>query len=403
MYGMLRRKAEGLREEVVEFARGLVTVPSRTGHEDRVADMIEEWMRGLAWKNVFRDEYGNVVSVSPGRSASPVLLLTSHMDNVASDLGAWTVPPHEGRIIDNILYGAGAADCKGGIAAQVFACELLNRSLLPMDGTVVFAATTAEEGGSSAGLRGLLKDTLPSMEIRPDYAVLGEPTNLGLYRGHDGWARFEITVQGTSPFEVDDATRAVAKTINPRFGEQSGFPRVDGPRFRSGIGATTGRLQIDRRILASEDVEFVQEEICQRAQSAADVIGNTAVAVSIPMTRSRLYTKRTVVSRKMIHAWETDPYNPVLERSRHALAAAGCTVRPGKWHLPRRNMATAGGVLLKEFSIPVAGYGPGDETKAHAPDECVELANLVEAMYGTAVIAHSLAGVPVWGWSSDEI
>ena len=77
--------------------------------------------------------------------------------------------------------------------------------------------------------------------------------------------------------------------------------------------------------------------------------------------------------------------------------------RPGKWQLGRSGMGTAGGVLVKEFDVPTIGYGPGLEEQAHAADECVEMDKLAEAVYGTALIAHSLIGVPVFGWTCDEI
>jgi acetylornithine deacetylase len=66
-------------------------------------------------------------------------------------------------------------------------------------------------------------------------------------------------------------------------------------------------------------------------------------------------------------------------------------------------MATAGGVLTKEYSIPTIGYGPGNEDVIHAPNEFVEVDKISEAVYGTASIVHSLIGVPVFGWTSDSI
>ncbi len=66
-------------------------------------------------------------------------------------------------------------------------------------------------------------------------------------------------------------------------------------------------------------------------------------------------------------------------------------------------MGTAGNVLVREFDVQTIGYGQGLESLAHRPDEYVELAAIPKAVYGTAVIAHSLIGIPVCGWTSDEI
>jgi acetylornithine deacetylase/succinyl-diaminopimelate desuccinylase-like protein len=66
-------------------------------------------------------------------------------------------------------------------------------------------------------------------------------------------------------------------------------------------------------------------------------------------------------------------------------------------------MGTSGGVILNEFSVPTIGYGPGNEDLAHQPGEYLETEKLTEAVYGTAVMVHGLVGVPVFGWTLDEI
>ena len=63
----------------------------------------------------------------------------------------------------------------------------------------------------------------------------------------------------------------------------------------------------------------------------------------------------------------------------------------------------AGSVLVNDFKIPTIGYGPGCEAQAHERGEFVELEKMYTAIYGTAAIAHSLIGIPVCGWTADEI
>ena len=66
-------------------------------------------------------------------------------------------------------------------------------------------------------------------------------------------------------------------------------------------------------------------------------------------------------------------------------------------------MGTAGSLLVNQFKIPTIGYGPGNEDEAHQPIENVKIDSLVEAVYGTALMVHSLIGTPVFGWTMDEI
>jgi len=93
----------------------------------------------------------------------------------------------------------------------------------------------------------------------------------------------------------------------------------------------------------------------------------------------------------------------LLSRSRQALSAAGCEVRPGRWKLARLGMGTAGSLLVNEHGIPTVGYGPGHEEQAHREGESVAISKLVDCAYGTAAIAHSLVGVPVFGWIPDSL
>jgi acetylornithine deacetylase/succinyl-diaminopimelate desuccinylase-like protein len=407
MYGILRDKSEGLSAAVVEFAGKLIALPSPSLKEEKAARLVETMMVHAGYDRVHRDPVGNVVGVMRGREGSPGLLLMSHMDTMTATGGKpWAESPTSGTVHDGRLWGLGAADCKAGLAAQIFAGCLLKRSLLPLRGNLVVAATVAEENGCSIGARRLVEKTLKELEVRPDYVILGEPTDLGLYYGHDGWMELELTVEGANPFQVGDAAKAVYDDIAhgaPEDGESVEEMSLQQPRFEEVGGMRRATMQMRRRLTSPEHAVEVIRQVEHGAQLIAQSMGTVAVEVAVRQERQQLYTGQTTVVRRLTNAWATDPFNPLMERSRQALAAAGCVVRPGKWQLGRLGMGTAGSMLVNEFHLPTIGYGPGEEAQAHAPNESVAVDRVVEAMYGTAAIAHSLVGIPVFGWSSDEI
>jgi acetylornithine deacetylase/succinyl-diaminopimelate desuccinylase-like protein len=402
MYSILKNKNEGLKPHVLDFARELVATPSPSFQEERVAGLVETRMREIGYDKVCRDDAGNVVGVLFGREAAPTVLLTSHMDTA---LAAAPGPERAGWIA-----GAGASDCKGGLAAQVFAGALLKRSLLPLRGNLVVAATVAEEHGGSAGVRTLLDRTLPELGLKPAYAVLGEPTDLGLYYGHDGSMAFNILVKGPDPFQVNDAVSAIFNDLK----SYEGSPSADGmqdvqrtlvawPRFRDDDEGRSATIAMMRRLGSDESPSSVVSAINHHARLAARSGAAVAVDVMIAEEIKRLYTGQPATVSHVTNAWSTDPFHPLITRARQALAAADCADRTGRWRLGRLGMGTAGGVLTREFQVPVIGYGPGSEDMAHAADERVSEARIVEAVYGTASIVHSLVGIPVVGWTSDEI
>jgi len=407
MYKMLRQQSEILKESVVRFAQDLVRVPSVSLNERAIAALVEQQMKKVGYDKVLRDDYGNVIGILFGYDNDRSVLLNSHMDTVPlADPDSWSCNPYEGLIRDGLLYGLGATDCKGGLAAQVYAGALLKRSLLPLRGNVVVAATVAEENGRSVGVRGLMQRTLPELGIQPSYAILGEPTGLGLYYGHDGWLEIEVRVEGTNPFQVEDAAGAIIGELHAANGTalRPEELTVRRPRFVDDNGFRRATIEMNRRLRSDEEVGSVLSQLKHNVSMVAESSGPVAVDVLVREETQRLYNGQTTVVRHITNAWQTDPFHPLIDRTRDALAAAGCAkVHPGKWELGRLGMGTAGGVLTKEFNVPTIGYGPGIEEKAHVQDECVEVAKITEAVYGTTAIIHSLIGVPVFGWTSDEI
>jgi acetylornithine deacetylase/succinyl-diaminopimelate desuccinylase-like protein len=175
------------------------------------------------------------------------------------------------------------------------------------------------------------------------------------------------------------------------------------PAFEDLLGGRRGLVRMARRLRPAEEASHVVSQVQHTASLVADATGPVAVTTAIRQESQQLYNGRTTVVRHVTNAWWSDPFSPLMERSRQALAAAGCQVRPGKWHLGRLGMGTAGSLLVTELEVPTIGYGPGSEDMAHACGEHVHIPTLLESVYGTAAIVHSLIGVPVCGWTSDEI
>lgn len=410
MYDMLRRKSEGLRNDVIEFTQRLVQIPSVSFEENEAAKLVKEQMERLGYDKVIVDEYGNVVGIIYGRETEPTILLTSHLDTaMAGEECKWKKSPYSGDVEGGKLSGCGASDCKGGLAAQIFAGALLKRSLLPLRGNVVVSATVGEEQGGSCGIRGLIEKSLEELELKPMYAILGEPTNLGLYYGHRGWVEVDIKVEGANMFDVDDAVGTILNEFRHSISnkDKNNLPMTvttDSAAYELNGRVKRAVIGLSRRLDDTEEPETVVNQIKHNAKLATAAIGgNIGVDVAIRKETRKMYTGVTTAVQKITHAWSIDPFSTLMERSRQALSAAGCEVRPGKWQLGRAGMATAGGVLTNEFKIPTIGYGPGNEDVIHAANEYVETQKIAEAVYGTAAIVHSLVGVPVFGWTLDEI
>ena len=405
MYTMLKKINEGLKPETEKFVKSLINIQSPTLGETHAAEFIYTTMKSLGFDKTIIDEAGNCVGVILGRELSPVILLNSHMDVFQNPNNA----DLETDTNENIIVGPGASDCKSGIAAQIFSAHLLRKSLLPLRGSIVVATTVAEANGLSLGMKTLLNSTLPKLGLNPNFAILGEPTNLGIYYGHDGWLEMVISIEGTNSFHVDDTAKLLFSNLTMNEGpiSKNDFDlehlRVLRPLFETLQGVRKATIPVVRRLSYGQNETIALNEMKNILNSSPVSSGNVAVSVEVKNVYTKLRAGQKVLTKHCVKAWETDPFSPLMTRARQCLEAAGLTVKSGKWTLPKLGMGTAGSVLVNEYCIPTIGYGPGDETVAHSPNEYVEKEKLFTAVLGTAAIVHGLVGYPVCGWTLDEI
>lgn len=406
MYKLLKENANYLGKKATEFTSELVRTPSLSLCENSVARMVEKKMDELGYDKVFVDDFGNVIGIIYGTESAPTVLLNCHMDTISpeGENQIWENPPYSGEMTNGKLYGLGSSDCKSGLAMQIYAGYLMKRALLPLRGTLIVAATVSEENGLSLGVQHLISKTLADMKIKVDCAILGEPTGLGLYYGHDGWAEFRIGMDSPNPNFLHDAANAVFQNlINAsevkRLPGYMELMNVEKPEFNSNNG--DAHISFNRRLYPDDNPEALKAKI--RDISLQNLPGGPGLNMKVMIREEaqKLQSGQTIQVRYLSNAWETDPFSPLMDRSRQALESAGCKTQPGKWLLPRLGMGTAGSILTKRFNIPTIGYGPGTEEAAHSANEYVEIEKITEGILGTASIVHSLAGIPVFGWTSD--
>jgi succinyl-diaminopimelate desuccinylase len=155
------------------IARQSVT-PDDAGCQDLIAERL-----GKAGCAVQRLDFGNVknIFVSHGRG-SPVLLLLGHTDVVPpGELSDWQSHPFQPEIRDGVLYGRGAADMKGSVAAFVLAMEQLIADHPDHTGTLALLLTSDEEGIAIDGVR-RVAEHFKSTGQKIDYCITGEPSSM---------------------------------------------------------------------------------------------------------------------------------------------------------------------------------------------------------------------------------
>jgi acetylornithine deacetylase/succinyl-diaminopimelate desuccinylase-like protein len=163
-----------LRAEVTDLLSRLIRIDTTNppGNETAAAELLRDYLdaNGVHCDLYARvPERANLVARLPGRGDGPTLLLLSHTDVVLAEPAEWTVPPFSGEVLDDVVWGRGALDMKGQVAAGAVALASLARDGFEPAGDVVFAATADEEVGAGFGLSWLCSEHPDA--VRCDYAV----------------------------------------------------------------------------------------------------------------------------------------------------------------------------------------------------------------------------------------
>ncbi len=213
---VILRSAVTVLDEAIAFLQGLIRIPTVNPPGDaypECARYIGERLQALGYAVEYLElshaeiaelaPYGNglprvnVIGRLQGPQPVPVLHFNGHMDVVPVGTG-WSCDPFGGEVRNGRIYGRGASDMKGGIAAQIYAIEAIRRAGLQLQGTIEQSGVVDEEstGNRNAGM-GLLVERGYIASGRTDYVVITEPLNAdNICLGHRGAIWGEITTFG---------------------------------------------------------------------------------------------------------------------------------------------------------------------------------------------------------------
>jgi succinyl-diaminopimelate desuccinylase len=155
----------------------LIRLPSMTPDDAGCQSLLASYLvpLGFSIEHLRFDEVQNLWARRG--NASPVLVFAGHTDVVpAGPWANWTSSPFEPTVRDGFLYGRGAVDMKGGLAAMVVACARFVKAHPNYQGSIAFLVTSDEEGEAIHGTREVI-ELLTSRGEKFEYCVLGEPSS----------------------------------------------------------------------------------------------------------------------------------------------------------------------------------------------------------------------------------
>lgn len=379
-------------EELIQLTRDLVRIPSVIRPDDpfateaAVAAHVERWLAREGFTVETQDVAPgrpNVIAWLGDKGSGRSLLLEGHTDVVTEgDAREWTRPPFAADLVDGRIYGRGAADMKGGLAAAMVAVAAIKRSGVRLGGRLVVGALVDEEG-DMIGVKHFCETPI-GREL--DAAIICEPEQNELCLEQRGvvWARVSahgrmahgaMPEAGANPISALGAVLAEVPALERRLRRASARSRYLRPPTvtptviqapvegvpQSNVIPSSAHATLDVRLTPGPDAAAVSAEIdtlCREAERRC------------PGVRVEWQALNGVRVATTVDAGE-----PIVRAMVKAVRqATGRRARFGG--VPG---STDGTILRTTLGIPIVTCGPGNRLIPHQVDEWVETSELIDA------------------------
>ncbi len=383
----LSREMAGRRER---FLADLIRIRSYTGQERPAVERTLDELRAIGCDQVWMDSAGNALG-RIGRGPR-VILYDAHLDtNEIADEREWPHPPLEpvveGAGPDAAMFGLGASDCKGGVAAIVYGAAILAQlaretpGVLSDEVSVVVMGATLEEDAEGFALRSLVERD----GLRPEVVLLAEATDLTLRRGQRGRCEIRVRTEGkaahaSQPHLGESALLkmlpvvSALEAMNPHLPVDPIWGRgtqvvslIEGPHTPNSVPGWC-EVAVDRRLTPGETPETVLAGI----RACVEPLG---AAAHIPDQPVLTHTGLRLDGPSFYPGWLLAEDHPLLAAGQATCSALwGQEAGVGVWRFSTDGTYSAGAA-----GIPTLGFGPEEEEYVHTALDQVNLAKLGRA------------------------
>jgi len=360
---------------VVELLRDLIAIPSvnpdgdcgtdQTG-EKACADYVAAFLRDACGAEVVLEEVlpgrPNVIGRFPCDQSAPShrILFGPHLDTVG--VGGMTIPPFGAEVRDGRVWGRGASDTKGSMAAMLWALHE-HRDLIPrLDAGIVFVGFMSEESGQDGS-----RDFAGKHAAEADFALVGEPTGMDAVHAHKAswWLEFSTAGRAAHGARPELGDNAILKLV-PLIQALEEFSRKCLPDYDDAVlGRSTLSINECRGGTRANIVP-------DRASIVVDLRATPALyAAGIPAVL-RAWLEQHGLTEVKLHILGESPvlHTPIAHPMVQRLNGLGSSPVTAPWFCDAGWLAQAG--------IPGVAIGPGSIEQAHTRDEWIRVTDLEE-------------------------
>lgn len=386
------------KKEVVELCQNLIRENSVSGNEEGAAKVLKDYMTKKGCFNVNIDSYGNIVGKIEGKKSGKKLLFDGHIDEVPVNTPEkWIHDPFGAEIVDGKIFGRGASDMKGAIAAYVCAAAAyMEETAGDFSGEIYVDGAVHEECFEGVAPR------LISKTVNPDYVVIGEASELNIRVGQRGRAEivvetFGVPCHSSNPEKGINAVYKMAKivqeiqkvefTTHPKLGK--GILELTDIKSEPYPGASVVpeycKVTYDRRLLVGETKESVLKPIQDIIDKLKEKDPELKAKVSYAVGKEKCYTGTEIEAERFFPGWLYDENEDYIQAVKSELEKSGFSPNMTTWHF-----CTNGSHYAGEAGIKTLGIGPSPEYLAHTVDEYIEVEQLQKAVEAYLAVMRAL-------------
>jgi len=378
--------------KVISLTKNLIKIQSQNppGDEKEISEYLIERLKeiGLKVKTYdYKPNRPNVIGTfSTGKKGS-TLMFNGHTDTVPiGKKTLWTIDALEGKVKNDKIYGRGASDMKGSLAAMIVGTETVLNYSTEFKGNLILSFVADEE------VTGFGTKDLVDRGYKADCAVVGEPTELKVQTAHKGVAYVKIVTKGeaahgslphTGINAINQAVRvcsAIGK-MECELGNKKhallGSPTINIGTIKGGIKTNVVpdycEMTVDRRLIPGETSDMVKKEFEDVISQLKDKDNNFNAEVDII---------------NFAEPSETSPNERIVKIARSSVKKVigkdlGVTPFPATCDMR---------FLVNQAHIPTVILGPGSLHQAHTIDEYVEVNQVLDATKIYALIILKVLG-----------
>ena len=384
-------------KEVIKNCQTLIQQKSYSGQEGDVVNAIKDMMQYYQFDDIHIDKYGNIIGGIIGNQPGKTLVLDGHIDTVPVNEDMWTRNPYGGDIDEGKIYGRGATDMKGAVAAMISAVGFFGQDYQRnFSGKIYVACIVHEECFEGVAAR------LVSERFKPDYVIIGEASELNLKIGQRGRAEIVVETFGKPAHsanpqaginavykmaQIIDKIRTIVPPMHPILGP--GILELTDIKSSPYPGASVVpdycRATYDRRLLVGETKENVIAPLERVLAEFAILDPQFKGRVSYAVGQESCYTGATIEGERFFPGWVFDESDEFVQAALVGIRKAGFSPT-----ITQYSFCTNGSHYAGEAGIKTIGFGPSRENLAHTIDEYIEIEQLTGSASGYYSIIQTL-------------